>query len=191
MTNSAVNCGFDYIYWRNPLWKTLFLCSNIIVSKKSAMFHLSFINLIKVIKTIVEHCINVFILTFIHAFTFWNGKERKFSFNSFQTMTSHHTGIEQNQNPFIQIFIVALSLVFRFFVNVLNYFCCFSSCLSHNKNGRTNNTAMMNCDAKYLSQNVVKLSENTFVSNNQWKCFFILQFLWRLCIKYSKLGVAL
>ena len=24
MTKSAGNCGFGHIYWRNPLWKTLF-----------------------------------------------------------------------------------------------------------------------------------------------------------------------
>ena len=76
VTNFAVNWGFGHIYWRNPLWKTLFLCSNIIVSKKSAILHLSFINLIKVIKTTVEHCINVFILTFVQAFTIWNDGEK-------------------------------------------------------------------------------------------------------------------
>ena len=27
VTNSAVSCGFGHIYWRNPQWKTYFLCS--------------------------------------------------------------------------------------------------------------------------------------------------------------------
>ena len=27
VTKSAVSCGFDHIYWRNPYWKTSFLCS--------------------------------------------------------------------------------------------------------------------------------------------------------------------
>ena len=30
MTKSAGNCGFGQIYWRNPQWKTSFLCSAII-----------------------------------------------------------------------------------------------------------------------------------------------------------------
>ena len=28
VTKSAENCGLGHIYWRNPYWKTSFLCSN-------------------------------------------------------------------------------------------------------------------------------------------------------------------
>ena len=36
VTKSTVSCGFGHIYWRNPQWKTLFLCR--VFSNKLILF---------------------------------------------------------------------------------------------------------------------------------------------------------
>ena len=45
LTKSAVSCGFGYIYWTSPSWKTSFLCSgscaflSLFQWKKESCFH--------------------------------------------------------------------------------------------------------------------------------------------------------